>query len=471
MKNTLTKILAFMIAAIMLMGICSFAFAEADAINDVPYKTVELDESDPNYYKELRAAEIYNYKNIRSYPTLFEKNSWDEYQGAANLLDKTNPDEANEADLATVKDALKAREALIQVIPFDKEVYYIWGDYAPVTTEEHVWDESKWDNEDFRPFLIPYLVEDQSQAKGTLIIVSGGGYTTRSNAGEGYLVCPAFVERGYNCFLLQRRVDPYTREDTGVDLQRAIRWVRYHAEEFGLGGMDVIGAAGFSGGGGTIREQVSKFYGDITPDQFDSKYVPDAIDAVNGDLDVAMIIYSGGPIETENPNLPHFFIAIGEDDFMGTDGSIDMFNQMKAVRGNNPELHIYSQNGHGFGPGVEGTSSTLWIPSADLFMQKVMGKAETTPDGEIPEKYTKYQKVVYSGLPVGDVDAYVYMDAANTNIYITLVAFNDTQILEGMLQGDHIILTYDKFGYLGRNNDQNNIYALCDSNAWLPVER
>ena len=49
---------------------------------------------------------------------------------------------------------------------------------------------------------------------------------------------------------------------------------------------------------------LQKFYGDITPDQFDPSYVCDEIDAVNSDVDVAHIIYSAGKLETENPHLP-----------------------------------------------------------------------------------------------------------------------------------------------------------------------
>ncbi|MBR1814219.1 MAG: hypothetical protein IJ773_10395 [Lachnospiraceae bacterium] len=486
MKKSFARAIGFVMAAVTLFNTCSFAAADAPAVEettekaaeeikeqavtpDVPYKTVELDENDPNYYKELLAAEYYNYKYIRSYPTLYENEGWASYQGKANILGQINADELTDSDKEKIKAAKEAREALVQLIPFEKEVYYIWGDYAPVIQEEHKWDDSKWDNEDFRPFLVPYLVEDQSKAKGTLLIVSGGGNQTRSNQVEGYMVCPAFVEQGYNCFLLQRRVDPYNGDETGLDLQRSIRWIRAHAEEFGLGGMDVIGAAGFSGGGGNVRTLISKYYGDITPDKFDPNYKPDEIDAINSDIDVAMIIYSGRALETENPKLPHIFIAVGEDDSF--DGSIELFQQVKKIRNVNPELHIYGQNGHGFGAGLLGTSSMLWIPSADMYMQKVMGKAESKFDGEIPAEYTKTQTVTYGGFPIGETKVDVYLNDANTMIYVAFFAWGTEQIVEGMLQGDGVIVTYDKEGYLGRNGDVPKIYAICDPEAWVPVER
>lgn len=73
-----------------------------------------------------------------------------------------------------------------------------------------------------------------------------------------------------------------------MDLQRAIRYVKYHGEAWGLGGLDVVGAAGFSGGGGNVCTVIEKYYGDITPDQFDPDYVCDEIDAVNSDMQIAM---------------------------------------------------------------------------------------------------------------------------------------------------------------------------------------
>src|SRR5699024_11688411 len=64
----------------------------------------------------------------------------------------------------------------------------------PVTTPEsdlqfplvNYEGESVYDNADFRPFIIPYLLDDPSSAKGTIIVTSGGGNTSRSNPVEAY---------------------------------------------------------------------------------------------------------------------------------------------------------------------------------------------------------------------------------------------------------------------------------------------
>ena len=51
-----------------------------------------------------------------------------------------------------------------------------------------------YDNADMKPFLVPYLVEDQLAAKGNMIVIAGGGYSSRGNAMEGYPIAEAFQD-------------------------------------------------------------------------------------------------------------------------------------------------------------------------------------------------------------------------------------------------------------------------------------
>ena len=85
-----------------------------------------------------------------------------------------------------------------------------------------------------KPFLVPYLVEDQSTAKGNMIVIAGGGYSSRGNAMEGYPIAEAFRDLGYNAYVLQRRVAPYNNDDIVMDMQRAVRVNQYNAESWGI---------------------------------------------------------------------------------------------------------------------------------------------------------------------------------------------------------------------------------------------
>ncbi len=474
MKKSIIALLLLLVMALPL------AVLAEEAYNDVPYKTVELPETDPNYYKELAIAELYNWKQIRNYPTLYTNDTWKAYLAASGNLQGYDFDALTDAQKEELLNVKAAREALVQIRPFmdglNGEVIYIWGDDMPVTTpaEELVFRQEDHDEADYRPFLTPYLVEDQSQAKGIVLVTSGGGNNFRSNAVEAYYVCPAFVEQGYNAFLLQRRVYPYNNDDIVMDMQRAIRFIKYHAEEWGLGGTDIFVSSGFSGSGGNLRVLLEKFYGDITPDQFDTDYVCDEIDAVNSDIDVAIFIYSGSPLQTDdNPNIPHIFIGVGEDDSYA--GSIALFEQLKGdderFSNVNPELHIYGQNGHGFGAGTAGTSSELWIPSADLYIQKVMGKNETIVAGDPPERFVLWQLVEYTSNNMG-IPVMVYTTADHSEYYYSYNIRNTDSIVYGKIIGNTpVVPDYDSSGgFAAKYNSHTDIWALTDPTAWQPRE-
>ena len=93
---------------------------------------MDLEESDPDYYAQLLEAEIYNYKMVRNYPTLFEEEAWDLAQTSGNLLltmDPANLTDEEKATIAAARDAVAAL-AKAQLKPFegiDGEVLYIWG--------------------------------------------------------------------------------------------------------------------------------------------------------------------------------------------------------------------------------------------------------------------------------------------------------------------------------------------------------
>ena len=344
--------------------------------SQAPYKVNTLPASDPNYWQTEWETQVYNYKMVRNYPTLYTQEAWDAAQSAGTVLLGFHPEaltDANKEQILAARDAIAAL-ADHQIKPFSDgingEVIYLWGEDMPVTTPDselqfplvNYEGESVYDNADFQPFLIPYLLDDPSSAKGTILVTSGGGNTSRSNPVEAYAVCPEFNKLGYNCFLLQRRVAPYNNDDIVMDMQRAVRVVKYYSDEWGIDlENSLLAVSGYSGSGGNIRTMLEKFYGNIPPDQFDPDYVCDAVDAVNSDVDVAHLIYSGSPLETENPNLPHMFIAIGaDDDIVSWEGSIGLFEQAYEL-GLDPELHVYGLIGHGFGAGTEGTSSMTWM--------------------------------------------------------------------------------------------------------------
>ena len=187
-------------------------------------------------------------------------------------------------------------------------------------------------------------------------------------------------------------------------------------------------------------------------------------------LQIAIPIYSGGKLTTENPKLPKMFIAVGENDSFT--GSIEMFQQAQEL-GLDPELHVFGNVGHGFGPGIAGTSATTWISAADLYIQNVFGLNKRVFD-TIPAEYTLMQtvdanaaKIFPSDMTVSPVDIYVNSDYSRVLIHFT--GWGDDIWIEGILVGDNVAsVTYDSVGFFG--NDAQKLFDLCDASAWVSAK-
>ena len=156
--------------------------------SQAPYKVNTLSESDPNYWQAEWKTQVYNYKMVRNYPTLYTQDAWDAAQSAGTVMMGLHPEsltDANKQQILAARDAI-ADLADHQLKPFSDgingEVIYLWGDDMPVTTPAsdlqfplvNYEGEAVYDNADFQPFLIPYLLDDPSSAKGTILVTSGG---------------------------------------------------------------------------------------------------------------------------------------------------------------------------------------------------------------------------------------------------------------------------------------------------------
>ena len=451
---------------------------------DVTVKEVEVSPEDENYYQELLDTEIYNYKLIRNIPTAYDEASYNAYCENANILLTLDPNEIGEVQQGLIEKAADLRSQLVQIQPLEESIWYLWGDSIPYAedTESLEFTTESYDNSDFVPFVVPYLLDDQSSVKGNMIVIAGGGYSSRGNAGEGWPIAEGFNERGHNCYVLQRRVAPYSADDIWMDMQRSVRVVRSHINSMELGGGDCIAAVGFSGGSATILGAIDMYYGDILPTVTDENYVPDEIDEINSDLDVALCIYGpnylGGTayedpdgfkgLDTENQNIPAMFLAAGENDSTSDDNTIlrDSVKDKALV-----EMHTFANVGHGFGVGLSGTNSAYWMDLADGFIDQVIagGKAEGEASTEItiPDGYTQYQ-TFDATFGFGDATVTLAINDDGTQFYAGFTAFEELQELEGTVGDDGTVtVTFDKTGFM--SGDAQMIYDSADPDAWQPV--
>ncbi len=334
--------------------------------------------------------EIAHAKYVRNRPHAYEKTWFYEYyEPMNNLINIYNHNNGKipEQTQALFEKAVAIRKKKVQIQEDpEKDVWYIWGDSIPQEDAVASYDYSySYDDTDFVPILIPYMLEDQSQVKGNIIVIAGGGFFSRANHVEGYPIAEAFNERGYNAFVLQRRVSPSQPIDSGIDLQRSIRYIRYNADKLGIKETDKIATIGFSGGGMTILHQVQSCYGDITPDDIYASYTPDSVDAVNSDYQVMMLMYTAkDDFVSENTKLPAAFITTGQKDTtLPAANSLKLYNALEDKV--SVEMHIYPDAPHGYGigtgtiAGVKGyRGADQWLESADVFLQVEFGLTKRT---------------------------------------------------------------------------------------------
>lgn len=114
--------------------------------------------------------------------------------------------------------------------------YQLWQN-PPCTTESCI------------PQIHFYPAENQTHT-GTVVIFPGGAYSHRAeHEGKGY--AEFLNEHGMHAFVVDYRVRPDFYPAPLLDARRAVRFVRYHAEEFGIDPHKVA-VMGSSAGGNLI---------------------------------------------------------------------------------------------------------------------------------------------------------------------------------------------------------------------------
>jgi acetyl esterase/lipase len=104
-------------------------------------------------------------------------------------------------------------------------------------------------SDDDKPSITPYLAPPDRGTGTAVIVCPGGGYAHLAMDYEGHDVARWLNSIGVNAFVLQYRLGPRYHHPIELgDAQRAIRTVRYRAEEYRVRA-GRIGIMGFSAGG------------------------------------------------------------------------------------------------------------------------------------------------------------------------------------------------------------------------------
>lgn len=163
-------------------------------------------------------------------------------------------------------------------IPKNTQAYDM---YTYISTIQPGTEKQTFDDE---PYLIPFLVPGSDRA---VIIVPGGGFTYKSIESEGIGIAEKLNKEGISAFILWYRCNPYRMPVPLLDLQRAIRYVKYHATEYDIN-PSKVGMIGFSAGGYIVSSHITLTRN--APVKCKG-YVPDAVDSVGDDMALSGGIY------------------------------------------------------------------------------------------------------------------------------------------------------------------------------------
>lgn len=248
------------------------------------------------------------------------------------------------------------------------------------------------------PALTVYAPPPGTATGAAFVVLPGGGYRGRA-AHEGEPIARWLNTVGVTAFVVRYRVAPYRHPAPLSDALRAIRYVRAHAQAWGLDGR--VGILGFSAGGHLASTAATQFTG------ADASAV-DPVERVSSRPDLAVLVYpvitfteeswvhkgsrtnllgadatpeqmaamsSERRVTRETP--PVFLLHTTGDTGVPPENSL-LFVQAMRKAGVDVEFHLFEGGRHGFGLGEKEGPIGTWPLLAGLWLHKHGFARETT---------------------------------------------------------------------------------------------
>ncbi len=238
----------------------------------------------------------------------------------------------------------------------------LWPDGAPG---------AQGDTDADKPSLTLYPASGENKVPTGVVVCPGGGYVHLAMDYEGFEIAEWLNKLGLSAFVLKYRLGPKYRYPVQLeDAQRAIRYARLHAQEFGIR-RDRIGIWGFSAGGhlastaGTHFDAGDKGATDIIeressrPDfmilaypvitMMDPYVHRGSLHALLGDKpDPQLVRLLSNELQVTPQTPPTFLFHTGNDPVVPVENSIE-FDEALNKAGVPAEMHIYLKGRHGVG--------------------------------------------------------------------------------------------------------------------------
>jgi acetyl esterase/lipase len=233
-----------------------------------------------------------------------------------------------------------------------------------------------------------YIPAAVQKPHASVVIAPGGGYVYKEMEREGVKIAQALCGMGVSCFVLDYRVKPYGVDCALLDAQRALRFVRHSAGEYGVD-PEKIGILGFSAGGHVTGMCCAHFdRGD--PDARDPidrvSCRPDfavpcyaVLDPLTMSADQEATLREFGvdavdawrycPTRIVGKDAPPAFLwHTGEDGMVPVSQSLD-FARALAENGVPFDLHVYQKGPHGMDLAKGDPAASQWIPALEKWLR------------------------------------------------------------------------------------------------------
>lgn len=250
----------------------------------------------------------------------------------------------------SVRDVLLEKRQELGLHPI--EAISLWENGAPgFEDRKNEPEQAKdwWVKNIHNPTLTPFFADKKNATGEAVIVVPGGGHRKLVFDAEGTQAAKYLREKGVTCFVLKHRLgreegSPYSIEKHALeDGQRAVRYVRAHAEKWGIN-PDKIGMLGFSAGGEVVSMVA---YGDASG----NSNATDPIDRVSARINFQMLVYPGplGIVDKIPADAPPAFLLVANDDG-ASKVVVDLLEKFRTSKVP-VEMHLYRKGGHGFNMG------------------------------------------------------------------------------------------------------------------------
>jgi len=263
----------------------------------------------------------------------------------------------------------------------ERTIFPIWTTTKPFSCEddsrlqEHLQPDMGDNNDRYTDVSEPTLTFFPASGTGphpAMLVCPGGGYHHLSWNKEGSDIAGFLNLNGFSAFILKYRC-PDRKQAAHADGVRAMRFIRSHAEKFGIV-PDQIGCIGFSAGGHLCARLTAP------ADPFVYEAV-DEIDKTSYRPDFTVLVYPAYLADDDlnaaaefkfDATVPPCLMIQTEDDFAKVECSIGWFMALKRA-GVKAEMHIYPDGGHGYGLVRTGDAVSSWGTLAADWLRRQTG--------------------------------------------------------------------------------------------------